>query len=232
METYNDISDELSSMGSPLAGMSRNMPYRLPEGYFDGLATQVLIAITVPGEITALEGGTKKMPFDVPNGYFDQLQASVLQQVQQESIETGLPKANVFTAPEGYFDTLPGNIMAAIHASEAPQEKQRTRIIGIGWKSIRWAAAAVVIVGLGIGSVKMIWPGAESKESLAKIPATSIQAYVQQNIDEFDSELIENNIAANINLHTQPGLPNTIDKNDIIQYLDENGWEEPATTTN
>ncbi len=229
METYNDISDELSSMESPLAGMSRNMPYQLPEGYFDRLATQVLTAIIVPDEITALEGGTKKMPFDVPNGYFDQLQASVLQQVQQESIAASLPKENVYTTPEGYFDILPGHIMAAIHASEAPQAK-KTRIIG--WKSIGWAAAAVVILGLGMGSVKMIWPGAESKESLAKIPATSIQAYVQQNIDEFDSELIENNIAANINLHTQPGLPNTIDKNDIIQYLDENGWEEPATTTN
>jgi hypothetical protein len=226
MHTNNDILEELSSMNSPLAGMSRHMPYRLPEGYFDQLAAHVLATLHTP-DIAVLEAGTKKLPFAVPEGYFDQLQADVLQQVQQERVTDGLPKVNAFTVPQGYFETLAGDVISRIQATEAVRV-QRTRVIS--WKNLRWAAAAVLVLGIGIGSVKMLWPGQNEDPSVAKIPATAIKAYVQQNIDEFDSELLENNIAAHINLHTQSGMLNAVDKNDIIQYLDENGWEEPAIT--
>jgi hypothetical protein len=226
MNTDNDILKELSSMDSPLAGMSRNMPYRLPAGYFDRLATQVVTALNTP-DIAMPAAGTKSMPFALPEGYFDQLQTNILQQVQQESFADSLPKENMFTVPQDYFENLPGHINARIRETENITVKH-TRVIS--WKRLRWAAAAVVILGLGIGSVKMLWPGKTEEASLAKVPQTSIRAYVQQNIDEFDSELLENNIAANINLRSQSGLLNSVDKNDIIQYLDENGWEEPATT--
>lgn len=227
MESYNDILNELSGMNSPLAGMSREMPYRLPECYFDWLPAQVSALIHTP-DITMPDFGTKKIPFEVPEGYFEQLQTNVLQQVQHDALTGALPKINVFTAPEGYFDTLPAQVLAQVQAADTPAVK-RTRIIS--WQNLRWAAAAVLVLGLGFGSVKMLWPDTHKDATLAKVPATAIQAYVQQNIDEFDSELIENNIASNITLHSQSGgMLNAVDKDDIIQYLNENGWEEPAST--
>ena len=53
--------------------------------------------------------------------------------------------------------------------------------------------------------------------ALAAIPKEDISKYVEQNIDDFDMERLENTIASTNALQS-------VSDEDIIQYLDETGW--------
>ncbi len=69
MKSINDISEELRSIGSPLADMSHSMPYSVPEGYFADFPQSLRDKIeTDAADVTA--GWTKEMPFSVPARIF------------------------------------------------------------------------------------------------------------------------------------------------------------------
>ncbi|UCS93131.1 hypothetical protein KZP23_21130 [Echinicola marina] len=55
----------------------------------------------------------------------------------------GLPKNNVFKTPEGYFDRLADNILE--------KRQQETRQVYF----TRWAAAAILVLGLGLSIFKL-----------------------------------------------------------------------------
>lgn len=177
MSNADHISEELQSMGSPLAGMPRTMPYTLPDGYF-GQNAHVIGYIPT-------EHGT-------------------------ESANWG--KTQAYTVPAGYFTTLPGNIRAAI----AAEQKAETAPLRL-FRSVQWAAAAIVIIAIGIGSY-MTFPGAvpyEPDKILASVPGTDIHDYIQRNYREDVDRIVANTSINKLEL----------DNKEIIQYLDETGWD-------
>ena len=77
------VSDELASLSPVLAGISRQMPFSVPDDYFSGLTQQMPELIkedVLPGIL--LQAG-KVNPYSVPENYFDGLSAQVLARVSR-----------------------------------------------------------------------------------------------------------------------------------------------------
>jgi hypothetical protein len=87
MNRRKEIPDELKDIAPTLSGIDFQQPYRVPAGYFDGLAEQVMLRIRLENAGSAkeeleiispfLSGLDKKMPFSAPGGYFDTLTPGV-----------------------------------------------------------------------------------------------------------------------------------------------------------
>jgi hypothetical protein len=82
MAQSNNILQELTQLGSPLAGFSRDEVYSVPKGYFEELPALVMMRIRTEGlnakeELEAisplLSGLKKEIPLEVPQGYFDSI---------------------------------------------------------------------------------------------------------------------------------------------------------------
>jgi hypothetical protein len=229
MNTHHDIDEELSALRSPLAGMSRRMPYELPEGYFAQFADQFFMHADLDTELSGLPKTIT--PFSVPEGYFETNPAAILKALENEGLEA-LPATMPFEIPNGYFDTLPAQIIAAAQSAPAIAAPGKTNRRIRLWASVRWAAAAVLITGIGFGSYNIL----DSQKSvrsarLSAVPSDNLGAYMQQNIDDFDGEMLETNVAsaknAKIdNYHTELSK---VGNDEIIQYLNETGGDKAET---
>ena len=213
MEKQNDIIEELKSWGSPLAGMSRAMPFVVPEGYFERLYNDVKASISFEENDYPLPA-SKDMPFYLPQGYFNDFPARM---AALAKISEDADKANPFAVPEGYFEQLPMQMLKAAKGSE----KKKTKIIPLVklGRTVRWAAAAILVIAIGIGSFRWFnqQETTDVNAALAAIPKEDISKYVEQNIVDFDMERLENTIASTNALQS-------VSDEDIIQYLDETGW--------
>lgn len=84
MAVDKDILKELREMNSVLAGLSRDMPFEVPAGYFNNLPGSVLLRAT---EKVSLK--EKTMPHLVPEGYFDNLPAELIRSLKDKKTKTG-----------------------------------------------------------------------------------------------------------------------------------------------
>lgn len=83
MNAENEILKELQEMQSPLAGMPREMPYAVPDGYFT-VARENLVAAIGTSLVQKHD-----MPYTAPEGYFDTLPGNILSAARA----AGKPKA-------------------------------------------------------------------------------------------------------------------------------------------
>ncbi|MEW6469255.1 MAG: hypothetical protein AB1458_10035 [Bacteroidota bacterium] len=122
-----DDSDNLEKYAPALAGIRKENPFVVPEGYFDLLPSSIRLALLrkenggfvvpddyfeeLPGIIRdrIFLAGLKQDP-DVPEGYFDTL----ADKIQGGIFISELPKENPFSVPENYFEELPGRIEARL----------------------------------------------------------------------------------------------------------------------
>jgi hypothetical protein len=121
MESKNEISVELAAMAAELhglgelvSGISREMPYAVPAGYFDRLPTLLVARITA-----------RSSAFQVPTGYFEGFAGQVLARIKAGSTDISQPEDTVeaelarlsitlsridrntpYQLPEGYFEEL------------------------------------------------------------------------------------------------------------------------------
>ncbi len=182
MASENDILKEPEDMNSPLSAIGKNMPFEVPQGYFDSLPEQVLHRAC---EKVSLPGTA--MPHIVHDSYFDNLPEQLLEVIKKQ-------------------DNMPAPVAKRISL----------------WKNVRWAAAAILILAIGIGSYKIFNPQPASVEQqLQTISDEAIMSYVEDNIYAFETETIINYVntadinAASLQLNT----------NDIEYYLQETGWQ-------
>ena len=83
MNRRKEIPEELKDIAPALAGIDFQQPYKVPAGYFENLAGQIMLRIRLENAGSAkeeleiispfLSGLSKKMPFSTPEGYFDTL---------------------------------------------------------------------------------------------------------------------------------------------------------------
>ncbi|HKO80999.1 MAG TPA: hypothetical protein VJU78_11420, partial [Chitinophagaceae bacterium] len=130
MTNRDTILQELQQLNSSLGDAAyQNATYRVPAGYFTGLADEILKRIkalesTTPKEELShlsplLSSIKKETPFSVPNGYFDTLGKKIDQTIStkpdqspEEELKdlspllSGLKKKTTYTVPEGYFENL------------------------------------------------------------------------------------------------------------------------------
>ena len=83
MNRRKEIPEELKNIAPALADIDFQQPYKVPSGYFESLAEQIMLRIRLENAGSAkeeleiispfLSGLSKKMPFSTPEGYFDTL---------------------------------------------------------------------------------------------------------------------------------------------------------------
>lgn len=69
------VSEELEGLSPVLAGISKEMPFAVPQGYFN--STEGLINWVKEDE-PQFFSGNKKMPYEIPTGYFENLSEAIL----------------------------------------------------------------------------------------------------------------------------------------------------------
>ncbi len=130
MDLNNPILSELKEISPVLAALDRSAVYPVPDGYFDGLAAQVLLRIALDEKSGAdpRPAFTQTSPYQVSAAYFDALPDKILQRIKaQESAaidEIGslspllqqLKDKNPFSIPEGYFNDFSENMVSGVKA--------------------------------------------------------------------------------------------------------------------
>jgi hypothetical protein len=219
MKNEYSISEELMSLGSVLADLPRHMPYSVPEGYFENFAGNLSGTINELGVPDITPVWSKAMPYVVPVGYFEELTGKIVAAATAENITFGMAKEMPFNAPAGYFEIFPAQVLSAAKATE-PVKKQ-TKTIPFGgnnlFRTIRWAAAAVLLLGIGFGSYNILFneQQADHDRILASVPNDVIHDYLAHTY-RLDIDRIVNNTDIN---------SLDIDNKDIVQYLNETGWD-------
>jgi len=185
MHSNNTIQNELKELNSILAGISNQNVYTVPDGYFDVLSHDILLAVqpknTQSGNDTNL-----------PAGYFEGLADTIMGKIKAAEINeaesallTGLKNINVYRTPSGYFDNLATDIITKL--------PQPAKVVVMKKRSsfFNYAAAAVItgIIGLSVISVF------NKKESSYSIQDNTETASIDpKNIDEAFSTLTDADI--------------------------------------
>ena len=137
MKQPEDIVKELRDLGSPLADMSRAMPYEVPKGYFEGLHSHISAAISPTEALLSVQ--TRNMPYEVPEGYFDALPQKMLFAALDADNVADLPRQMPYATPAGYFDQLPAKILEAAKSADAPA-KPKTKTISVLLRTLDFQA--------------------------------------------------------------------------------------------
>lgn len=159
MAHRNNILQELNELESSLATLPVQNTYSVPEGYFDGLAQQVLRRVKAMEAATAGEelahlspvvsDMPRQMPYTVPAGYFNELSERMLD-VVKDNMQTpaeelrqlspllgSLKKEMPFSVPQGYFESV---------AIPQTAEKPAAKVVSLtSRKWFRYAVAAMII---------------------------------------------------------------------------------------
>ncbi len=255
MTPKNNIAQELRDLESSLADLSAQNTYSVPEGYFEGLAKQVLNRIRAMEAATAAEELghlspllsqlPKTMPYTVPAGYFEEMEStlvSVAMYGEQDASEelgnispllSGLKKEMPYSVPSGYFDSI---------SAPVAETHQPALVVSMGGsrKWFRYAAAAVVTGVVALLSILYI-----SQDNNGKTEGTEV-AKVEKNIlkeirktsdtvlTEFVKQFDEAGLRSDETAATDTNkeikdLLKDIPENELKQFLNETAETESTT---
>jgi len=198
MTNRNTILNELKDIGSALGNFSPQNIYTVPNGYFEGLPTQILNRIKALEAADAkeelenlspfLSSISKEMPYSVPVDYFQDLSENISEQISkhadyqtsEEEIESlspllsSLKNKNPYSVPAGYFESL-----------ETKTEKKETIVVSITKRKwYRLAVAAAIIGVIAIGGLLFIKPGQPDID-------TNPQGWISKNLKESPEKIDE-----------------------------------------
>ncbi|MBC7937517.1 MAG: hypothetical protein H7Y86_19390 [Rhizobacter sp.] len=139
----NNVINELRELSPAVAAIPRVNVFKVPEGYFDSLATLLLL------DISNSENDTIKNAA-VPEGYFDSLSSNIMARIKAENtaqtdessaLIDGIGNKNVYTVPAGYFEELSSTIMNRIKEKGSSDVITETNniselVAGIGNKNV------------------------------------------------------------------------------------------------
>ncbi|MBX2907631.1 MAG: hypothetical protein KF744_16420 [Taibaiella sp.] len=162
-----------------------------------------------------LAGSKIGMPFGGQQDYFAGMPEKIASIIAEEQTNAGLPMAvNPYVVPVGYFEELPARVLAN---AGRPARKGVT----ITFRQLRLAAAAVVLLVVGVGAfvrTTQMGTGISENAILANVADKDIRAYL-------------GNAGAPL---ADASAGRYIDKidvkaEDIEKYLDDNGWDTEMT---
>ncbi len=162
---------------------------------------------------SGLSSLSKSMPFSMPDGYFGSLASDIGSLVALESRQQfdDLPSpTTMLQVPDGYFDQLPNRVMQNVEG-----KKKQGLVLSFHW--IRLAAAAVVIIAVGLGLYRVSNSDSSDMEQnvIASVDSQDISAYLQYASAPYKYNNGNENILDDVDLQS----------GDIVSYLDETGWE-------
>lgn len=216
-----------------MAQVGSNLPYQVPQGYFDGLAQAILRRIKTDSfdarqEVETLSpllaGLNKKMPFSVPDDYFTELSGNVVGGVKaidfvHEELEIIPPMMqelrhkNVYSVPQGYFENLAASVLDKV------KERKPAKVVSMnaGRRFMRYAVAAVIAGVIAIGG----WLYFNSSNTAEQqVAAATIETMSD------DSKLSDEEMANYLETETLPiaintSAPEEMDATDIREMLSE-----------
>ena len=244
MEQKDNILQELKELNSNLADLARQNVYSIPDGYFDGLITELMKRIRAMEAVNAgeelfhlspaLNGLNKHLPFTVPSNYFDGLAERALaiarnaDRSAKEELESlspllsGLKKDLPFTVPRGYFENLGQPVVVE-------ENKPAAKLVSFSHRKwMRYAAAAVIAGLIAVGgflyftSVNRIdpveQPYAWVKKSVKKIKPVDIDNFVDL-VDE--TQTSQQDVAVNPPAAEIKELMKDVSDQEIQEFLQD-----------
>ena len=209
MTNRNTILNELVGLGSTLANNNPQNLYEIPDGYFEGLANQIMNRIKAleiadsSEEIKILSSVLSKASnanvYSVPSGYFEDLENKLMQGVREHAdyqtskeelmsispLLGSISKRSPYTIPESYFENF----------GSKTKEKSETKVIAIAsHKWYRYAAAAVIVGIITIGGWQFI-----GKKQID--PVKNPDGWVAKNIKKISTDEVNNVINLDNNEH-------------------------------
>ena len=187
MDNQNNIQDELKGLNSGLPVANGQGPFSVPDGYFDGLAAQILARAKAPEQAAAeelqslsplLASLPKGLPYTVPEGYFDEnlIALPSLFKEEEPALLKGIGKELPYTVPAGYFDQLPQQVLTNL-----PRPKAKV----VPFFSRTWTKAAVAAAISGIvlfGGYRLLNDPDETMPAIAaQQPADTTRNLVAKN---------------------------------------------------
>ena len=124
MRSNNTIYNELKELNSLLANISNRNVYTVPQGYFDVVSHDILLAV----QQTDIEISINNT---VPEGYFDGFASSIMAKIKVDAISVdeesallaGIKYINPYQVPASYFANLSGLIIEKILADSTDTEE-------------------------------------------------------------------------------------------------------------
>lgn len=246
METRSTILNELNSISPTVAQATNLMPYQVPQGYFEGLAemilnrikTESLNAVDELQTLSPLLGGlSKKMPFEVPAGYFSELSGNVADGVKaidfvKEELEGVSPllkdlrTKNVYNVPQGYFESLADNILDKV------KQRQPAKVVSMGRKIMRYAAAAVIAGAMAIGGWFYFNNNTTTKDQqIASVEKMSDDAKVSdQEMADFLQNESNSLVVSTAAISDDDGEMNETDVKDMLSDVSEDDMQQFLNT--
>jgi hypothetical protein len=228
MTNRNTIHAEIQTIAPALLvnGKRMEMPFAgPPEGYFDTLPHHTMLP--------RLQAHGK--PYSVPNGYFESLPQLILEQakmsdeaIPETPLLNSISKKMPYSVPEQY--------LAEVQMPELPKEEaivvpiRRVRVFSLA----RWAAAAVVIAGLGWAFMHFYPNGQQSDTYIVQV------ANMETQLKQTDSTLLQSYLTeeqdyaelANILVGSADGVESglqSISTKALEAYLQSGTMPEPGS---
>jgi len=125
MENRTNISIELQTISPAVAEIAPVNPFYLPEGYFEGLAGEILQLVSNP-EISPVLMDASGNPYNIPEDYFEKLPQQLLSRIRKGENPEILKDAgdNPFKIPNGYFEGLAESILNRVKGEETISAKE------------------------------------------------------------------------------------------------------------
>lgn len=149
------------------------------------------------------------MPYSVPERYFAEFAANMNSLVSEgeKIVIGGLPKKELpYTMPAGYFEQLPNRITEKVAGT-------KRKGVLISFTQLRWAAAAMVIIAVGLSLVDLNTT-TNNSGLLASVADKEISEYIA-----YSYLPVTDKVSNDIYLDKLE-----LDANEIISYLDATGW--------
>lgn len=255
MAQNNNILQELRELESSLTNMAVQNAYSVPEGYFEGLAAQVLNRIKAMEATTAMEelhllspavsALPKQIPYSAPVGYFEALPENTMQLIREIGLSAaeetaglspllnGLDKQMPYTVPQGYFNGIEERMLKAVTGAE-----QTAKVITLSSKKwFKYAAAAILVGVIATTSILLI-----KKDTID--PDKNSFAWIEKNTKKVSTDEIENfvkltdetlgqkEVLVNADkLVEVKDLIKDIPEKDIQDFLDDLPYEENNSAT-
>lgn len=220
MKRADNIQNELQSLGfETIAGLSNTMPYAVPTGYFESF--QQNIAICVQNEQEVITNIPKMLNTTVgyvPDGYFEGFAAQILNKIKDNDAVIWT-KENPYQIPAGYFENLPARIIANIH--NAPQKAIPSRIPI--YRTVQLAASLALVFFVGLGIFQTNNHQKSLINNVAEISDAEIAKYINDNIDDFDTDIVLNGLSFKKISEQNTSEISNITKDEINQYMAEEG---------
>jgi hypothetical protein len=206
MNNRESIKEELKSLSSTLDACAQGMPYRVPDGYFEGLASSILArlknleTVAVKEELAELSpllaSIPKRLPFSVPDQYFNSNMESLHAVVNETEGFSFSGKQMPFELPSGYFDNLPAQVLQRVNRPQAKVIPMMRR------KWVGLMAAAVITGILAISGILYFTGKKDISVNNPQWVADKLKSVPDKTIDEF-IKTTDVNAASMVSVHKQ-----------------------------